>query len=68
MSEPTIKPTTKACLESAALGAAQLIRMVREWEEGGGKVDDIVNHDEAVALDTNIWDLMDSAEEQRDGS
>jgi hypothetical protein len=60
------EPTTKACLESAALGCAQLLRLARDYDETGD-LDDIIDHDEAVKLDTAVWSLMDYAEEQRDG-
>ena len=59
------KPTAKASLESAAMGLSQLRHLIREMSDY--KIGDLITTDEAIGLDKMVHELLEYAEEQKDG-
>ena len=59
------KPTTKASLESAAMGLSHLRNLIRGMSDD--EIDSLVDNKEAIGLDGLVHSLLEYAEEQDDG-
>lgn len=59
------KATTKASLESAALGLGMLRKLIHGMSDD--EIDDIIDNDEAIGLDGAVHSLLEYAEEQKNG-
>lgn len=59
------KPTSKACINSAALGLAQLLTLTTRMTDE--QVDEVMDNDEAIRLDVSVHSLLDYAEREEHG-